>query len=617
MDLVICPSCRFTFSPTPGQAVKCPACMAVITPGASDELPAPRTTPKRRPPRPEKRAWGFVIVSSLFFAILLIGGGLVIAKTISALKNPAPGKNVAEVGQIPDVIVPKQGPGPQAVIPEPAPTVAPESTAKSKAPKVRVLDPDEVRPAPVDVPIDGPKATKTVVRDVPGVTPAGIDAAVKKGAQYLRDASATWFNNDSHRLGYIALGGLTLLECQTSRSEPVIYKAAELTRELAPSNNQTYEITLAILFLDRLGDSRDRELIRNLGARLVAGQDSGGGYGYSCPILTPPETTQLLAFLNVNRPRPAPAPLTIDGTEKGPLRSALQKGADELDPFAEREPDKTIGKKSSGADAPPDKDDSQLISQPPKILPKNRLGANAGTIRLDGGSKDAAGLGPRVKLIPAVANRGLDAGGVDHPDADHSNLQFAVLGLWVARRHGVASDRALLLAEERMRKLQLPEGNWRYKINAPPGSDAMICSGILSLALGHAVRHTHPVGLSNALAGDPHIARAVRRLAQKIPDPEPSLGGKNLEAETYTLWSIERVAVLLNQSTIEGKDWYGWGAQVLIQRQNPDGSWYIGAMHSPTSQHVDTCFALLFLVRSNLVQEITEQIRLQTPMQSK
>jgi len=41
----------------------------------------------------------------------------------------------------------------------------------------------------------------------------------------------------------------------------------------------------------------------------------------------------------------------------------------------------------------------------------------------------------------------------------------------------------------------------------------------------------------------------------------------------YFLWSVERVAVLYDLKTIGGKDWYGWGAQILLANQRGAGNW--------------------------------------------
>jgi hypothetical protein len=618
MDLVICPSCHFTFSPTPGQAVKCPACMTAITLAAAKgtsprkSQPAPSRRPARKP-RPAKKSSAPLLVVGLLFAVAVVGGGFLIVKTALSNRTVPDAAAGLPPEKHPDVIVPKNDEGP----PAPEATAPAEATAKPNAPKIRPIDPGDVPPAPVDVPADAPKVAQIKIRAVPGVTVTSLDAAIKKGSEYLYGSTGKWFAHESHPLGYLALGGLTLLECQTPKTDPVIRQAADRVRKLAANSDMTYEITLAILFLDRLGETRDRDLLRTLGARLVAGQDAGGGFTYWCPVLSAHETTQLLTTLNANRPRTAPAPLSIDG-DKSIRREAPKPGDDELDPFAPTDPDKKADKAAVESRPAPPTGDGNLVSQPPKILPKSRLGPNTGTVRLENAAKDPSGLPARLLQVPAVVNRGRDKDQLilAYPETrqtDHSNLQFAVLGMWVARRHGVVSDRALLLSEARMRKMQMPEGGWMYAANTPTHQEAMVCAGMLSLALGHAVHQSHPAGLANAFAADANIARATKRLGETVSDPIPDFSGKVPEASTYLLWSIERVAVLFNLSSIDGKDWYGWGSQILLKHQQPDGSWNLGGYPSAT-QHTDTCFALLFLVRSNLVQEVSEQIRLQTPI---
>ena len=109
---------------------------------------------------------------------------------------------------------------------------------------------------------------------------------------------------------------------------------------------------------------------------------------------------------------------------------------------------------------------------------------------------------------------------------------------------------------------------------------------------------------------DPIIAKGFKAFAGYVG--EPSLDSKrtsfNME-NLYFLWSVERVAMLYDLKTIGGKDWYGWGAQILVHNQNGQGAWatsgYIGQ-----SPPLNTCFALLFLRRSNLVQDLTNHLRL-------
>jgi hypothetical protein len=71
------------------------------------------------------------------------------------------------------------------------------------------------------------------------------------------------------------------------------------------------------------------------------------------------------------------------------------------------------------------------------------------------------------------------------------------------------------------------------------------------------------------------------------------------------MWSLERVAVVYGLQTIGNHDWYGWGAEVLVSNQEVDGSWQ-GAYGG---YGADTCFALLFLRRANLVRDLTADLK--------
>src|SRR5262249_58320722 len=75
-------------------------------------------------------------------------------------------------------------------------------------------------------------------------------------------------------------------------------KAATFVRDKAWTLTATYELSLAILFLDRLGDrEKDKYRIQTMALRLVAGQTTSGGWDYQCPLMTDPQKKDLLAFL--------------------------------------------------------------------------------------------------------------------------------------------------------------------------------------------------------------------------------------------------------------------------------------------------------------------------------
>src|SRR5207249_9324265 len=78
---------------------------------------------------------------------------------------------------------------------------------------------------------------------------------------------------------------------------PVIDKAAKVLREAAVKLNTTYELALAILFFDKLGDPNDRQHISAMGLRLIAGQNGGGGWSYTCPLLSGRESDELASIL--------------------------------------------------------------------------------------------------------------------------------------------------------------------------------------------------------------------------------------------------------------------------------------------------------------------------------
>jgi hypothetical protein len=78
-------------------------------------------------------------------------------------------------------------------------------------------------------------------------------------------------------------------------------------------------------------------------------------------------------------------------------------------------------------------------------------------------------------------------------------------------------------------------------------------------------------------------------------------------ANLYFLWSVERVAVLYDLQTIGGKDWYRWGAEILVANQGPHGNWANGGYHG-ASPVLDTSLALLFLKRANLAKDLTNKL---------
>jgi hypothetical protein len=85
-----------------------------------------------------------------------------------------------------------------------------------------------------------------------------------------------------------SLAALALVENGVPVKDAAIQNALNAVREAASTSAFTYDISLAILFLARVGDKGDNELILDLGARLAAGQLSSGGWSYLCPLVARP-----------------------------------------------------------------------------------------------------------------------------------------------------------------------------------------------------------------------------------------------------------------------------------------------------------------------------------------
>ncbi|MGH7173323.1 MAG: hypothetical protein ACRELG_23825, partial [Gemmataceae bacterium] len=75
----------------------------------------------------------------------------------------------------------------------------------------------------------------------------------------------------------------------------------------------------------------------------------------------------------------------------------------------------------------------------------------------------------------------------------------------------------------------------------------------------------------------------------------------------YAMWSIERVGALYHLRKINGKEWYPWGVDLLLQRQEGDGAWRVGHYFDATAV-IDTCFALLFLRRADFAQDLSKKL---------
>ncbi len=127
----------------------------------------------------------------------------------------------------------------------------------------------------------------------------GMKARALGWFKAMQDGSGSWppLGRD-----FTGLAGLALLECKVPPTDPSVQKAAESIRRSFANKKETpiqepYPICFSILFLNKLGDAKDDALIKSLAARLLLSQAPNGGWGYSCPTISPELEEEALAFL--------------------------------------------------------------------------------------------------------------------------------------------------------------------------------------------------------------------------------------------------------------------------------------------------------------------------------
>jgi hypothetical protein len=384
-----------------------------------------------------------------------------------------------------------------------------------------------------------------------------IDRAVLRGVaalKLLQKPGGTW--EHGHDIGATALAGLALLECGVRPDDKPVRLAADAVRQASVSLRHTYSLSLAILFLDRLGDPDDVRLIESLTLRLLSGQGRHGGWDYNCPEADTAEIERLSEHLR----------------QQKEVRTRRQASAE--------------GRTASGED----KGDKDRPQRTVKDLPQE--------------IQDRLPLANRVVGVNDGVGR-----------EDNSNTQFATLALWVGRRYGFPIEAALTRIDARFRLTQNLDGGWAYQ--STPGevpsrdrsTATMTAAGLLGLAVAHGVAAERKEGKERP---DPAKDRSLRAAlvalgtaighpVGKLGAPVPIAGGRSY----YFLWSLERVAVALDLETIGNKNWYQWGAEILVANQRPDGAWH----GEYPMGGVDTCFALLFLRRSNLSRDLSAHFR--------
>ena len=388
---------------------------------------------------------------------------------------------------------------------------------------------------------------------------AKINEAMKKGAEYLKKRNENLkFENkneqsyalDQWRIGAMSLSGMAMIEAGIPRDDPVLKKMVETVRGEALAQIKTYNISLAILFLDRYGVPSDEPLLQILGVRLYSGLCSDGAWKYDCGT-------------------------AWTAVEIAQIRTALS-----TKPVKEQVPE-----------------DQSKDGTPPKLHPEARRYLL------------------NVKQIIGLKGR-------PGPGGDNSNTQFGLIGLWVAARHHVSFDDAFALIDAHFLTTQSREdGGWEYGEAGKGTSCPMTCAGLLGLAVGAARASGATRERKESGSEDPFYNPTNTPVKEGRPGNDPrtlamsaglmrvALEMKKFDAKNYsnyTLWSLERVCMAYHLETLGDVKWHDFGSDILLGKQESDGSWLGDREYGPL---VSTSFSILFLSRSNYVTDLTEKMK--------
>jgi len=185
----------------------------------------------------------------------------------------------------------------------------------------------------------------------------------------------------------------------------------------------------------------------------------------------------------------------------------------------------------------------------------------------------------------------------DYPDL--SNTQYAALGLRAAVSLGADIPQKIWLGMLKSTlKAQAKDGGFGYTIRQRRKKPyaSMTVAGI-------AVLQVCRQNLPPDVVKDYDIDDALAGAWLWMKNNRGKIGRDNTLSCFYFHYGLERAAVLSDVEKVDGRDWYGLGARMLLEMQGrKDGSWRSsweirpGGLPGPGSP-VDTAFAVLFLRR--------------------
>jgi hypothetical protein len=384
-----------------------------------------------------------------------------------------------------------------------------------------------------------------------------VDQAIDKGKAFLQGRYKNPTLHDIYGIGPNALAGIAMLEARVPADDPSIKAVVAAVRDATYAENRTYQISLCILFLDRLEDPADSPLIQMLAVRLLAGQSSMGGWAYT-PV-EPLKQDQIQWLRNNVKPGPKPERLSKLHPSVAAYAASLNK------PLV-------------GGD---DNSNTQFGILGLWAARRHGVPSDAALDLVDKrfrASQDAAGAWGYPGPVAGLAS----------PMGNVSTPSMTCVGLL-----GLATGNARRIERKALKEttLKSPEAKGDSFFTAP----------------GKKEKEKEPETPSELR--DPATLKALNALGGWFA--QSAAGGGVLapserhgDRDLYLLWSIERVCVIYSLEKLGGVNWYDVGATALLKSQGNDGSW-----SSSYGADVGTSFALLFLCKADLLRDVSKRFR--------
>jgi hypothetical protein len=371
-------------------------------------------------------------------------------------------------------------------------------------------------------------------KDPPQVDQAKVDAAISKGAEWLRERVKEGLPpidqaGDGNHSGstYNELVIYTLVHAGVNRGDLDLIKLVAETRTKPPVH--TYTGAIRAMAFEMYDPVKLKFDLIQCAQFLIDNQGQNGMWGYSRPVKLPELP-----------------PVTYSPSKEPPKYTASGPGG------GEAAGPSSPGNVSAGGGTSAERPGTTTVKkQPPKIMVPRRAWGQPN---------------------------------------DNSNTQYAILGLRASMAIGVIPPPDCLSTTEKwLTDNQNDDGGWSYDTKGKESYGSMTVGGVSSLAI--CVRNgTKPGDPSQ----DPRIKRGIDWLGKKLKfDGNP---GKGNEWHYYWIYGVERAGSLAETEWFGDKPWYHEGATWLLANQNNNGTW--GKEGSKGQRILDTCWAILFLRRA-------------------